>query len=76
MRSKLSRHLRLPPPARAGLFGAGHTALSAMPLEAEVGEFAAQERLGHDPPLDGRDEAVFLLHAAAEVEHSLLVQNR
>jgi hypothetical protein len=28
----------------------------------------------HDPTLDLRDEAVFLLHAAAEVEHALLVQ--
>ena len=28
----------------------------------------------HDPPLDPRDEAVFLLTAAAEVEHALMVQ--
>lgn len=28
----------------------------------------------HDPPLDPRDEAVFLLTAAAEIEHALMVQ--
>src|SRR5258707_10520428 len=28
----------------------------------------------HDPPLAPRDEAVFLLNIAAEVEHSLMVQ--
>src|SRR5215207_7993234 len=28
----------------------------------------------HDPPLEPRDEAVFLLTAAAEVEHALMVQ--
>lgn len=28
----------------------------------------------HDPPLQPRDEAVFLLTAAAEIEHALLVQ--
>ena len=28
----------------------------------------------HDPPLPVRDEAIFLLHTAAEIEHSLLVQ--
>jgi hypothetical protein len=28
----------------------------------------------HDPPLEPRDEAVFLLTAAAEIEHTLMVQ--
>lgn len=28
----------------------------------------------HDPPLAPRDEAVFLLTAAAEIEHALMVQ--
>ena len=28
----------------------------------------------HDPPLAPRDEAIFLLNIAAEVEHSLMVQ--
>jgi hypothetical protein len=30
--------------------------------------------VGHDPELSPRDEAVYLLHVAAEVEHALLVQ--
>lgn len=29
----------------------------------------------HDPPLAPRDEAVFLLTAAAEIEHALMVQS-
>ena len=28
----------------------------------------------HDTPLTGRDEAIFFLHIAAEIEHSLMVQ--
>src|SRR5215203_6007635 len=28
----------------------------------------------HDPPLSPRDEAVFLLHTAAEIEQALMVQ--
>src|SRR5438477_7366657 len=28
----------------------------------------------HDPPLPPRDEVIFLLHIAAEVEHALMVQ--
>jgi len=28
----------------------------------------------HDPPLAPRDEATFLLHIAAEIEHALMVQ--
>lgn len=28
----------------------------------------------HDPPLEPRDEAVFLLSAAAEIEHALMIQ--
>src|SRR5688572_29894549 len=31
-------------------------------------------RPAHDPPLCPRDEAVFLLTAAAEIEHALMVQ--
>jgi ferritin-like protein len=31
-------------------------------------------RVLHDPPLERRDEAVFLLTAAAEIEHALMVQ--
>src|SRR5436853_7829037 len=32
------------------------------------------ETPAHDPPLAPHDEAVFLLHVAAEVEHALMVQ--
>src|SRR5262245_7609664 len=35
---------------------------------------AAPPGISIDPTLSSRDEAVFLLHAAAEIEHSLLVQ--
>ncbi|HLM01072.1 MAG TPA: ferritin-like domain-containing protein [Pyrinomonadaceae bacterium] len=34
----------------------------------------APQSIGHDPELSAHDEAVFLLHTAAEVEHSLMVQ--
>ena len=42
-----------------------------------VAEFAAAAIGGaptHDPPLQPRDEATFLLTAAAEIEHALMVQ--
>lgn len=35
---------------------------------------AAEALPRHDPPLEARDEAVFLLTAAAEIEHALMVQ--
>jgi hypothetical protein len=35
---------------------------------------APPELPAHDPSLTPRDEAIFLLHTAAEIEHSLLVQ--
>lgn len=35
---------------------------------------AVPEMLGHDPLLAAHDEAVFLLHTAAEIEHALMVQ--
>jgi len=35
---------------------------------------AAVDSPQHDTPLTGRDEAIFLLHIAAEIEHSLMVQ--
>ena len=42
---------------------------------AEAAAIAADARKSmHDPPLEPRDEAVFLLTAAAEVEHALMVQ--
>lgn len=52
----------VPRPRRAG---------AGAVLETEVRAPAAAL---HDPPLEPRDEAVFLLSAAAEVEHALMVQ--
>jgi hypothetical protein len=37
-------------------------------------ESASAETPQHDTPLTGRDEAIFLLHIGAEIEHSLMVQ--
>src|SRR5438045_480047 len=42
----------------------------ASPLAGRI----EHEHPAHDPPLSLHDEAVFLLHVAAEVEHALLVQ--
>lgn len=55
------------PPAGGQLRGQ-----EAASLEA-VGLAAAQESM-HEPQLEPRDEAVFLLSAAAEIEHALMVQ--
>ena len=44
-------------------------ALAAAPATVAV----ADDNL-HDPPLEPRDEAIYLLHAAAEIEHALMVQ--
>lgn len=71
MSSRLSRLLRIAPsqelrPASFETF-----------LRAEEAEDLAAEQaqsIGHDPELSAHDEAVFLLHTAAEVEHSLMVQ--
>jgi hypothetical protein len=43
-------------------------------LAASLAEGAAAAPLVIDPPLAPRDEVIFLLHVAAEVEHALLVQ--
>lgn len=48
--------------------------LSVGTRTGEVAEAAAGTGPMHDPPLEPRDEAVFLLTAAAEIEHALLVQ--
>lgn len=45
------------------------TALAAAPSG-----IAAAALPAHDTPLTGRDEAIFLLQIAAEIEHSLMVQ--
>jgi hypothetical protein len=58
--SRRSRHLLF----RSLSTGAVHAALTATADAVPV----------HDPPLAPRDEAVFLLNIAAEVEHALMVQ--
>jgi hypothetical protein len=49
--------------------------LRAMAASGEVAPTeSAAEAPQHDTPLTGRDEAIFLLHIGAEIEHSLMVQ--
>lgn len=55
-----SKHLRWLPPGAGG--------------EGEEGGAASFDIPAHEPPLAPRDEAVFLLHTGAEIEHALLVQ--
>ncbi|HEY0071900.1 MAG TPA: ferritin-like protein [Chloroflexia bacterium] len=55
-----SKHLRWLPPGASGEGGEGGAASFDIPA--------------HEPPLAPRDEAVFLLHTGAEIEHALLVQ--
>lgn len=70
MTSRLSRYLRIEPER-----GPSPSAFASASLEAADFEtLAVRQELGHDPPLAARDEAVFLLHTAAEVEHALMVQ--
>jgi Ferritin-like len=69
MKSRLTRHLRIEPPS-----GTRFEAFSAGALKVADFDALAPSQLGHDPPLAARDEAVFLLHCAAEVEHALMVQ--
>ncbi|MGQ0717121.1 MAG: ferritin-like domain-containing protein [Pseudonocardiales bacterium] len=52
-------------PSRERLDDATETA--AVPVPAATGSL-------HDPPLEPRDEAIFLLTAATEIEHALMVQ--
>jgi hypothetical protein len=49
-------------------------AISGVPLPSSLARAMSGELPVHDPPLEPRDEAVFLLHTAAEIEHALLVQ--
>jgi hypothetical protein len=44
------------------------------PGAGREGEAASFDIPAHVPPLSPRDEAVFLLHTGAEIEHALLVQ--
>ncbi len=70
MKSRLSRHLRIQPVRRPPLEAFAARAVRTADFE----ELAASPLLQHDPPLAARDEAVFRLHSAAEVEHALMVQ--
>ncbi|QDV81766.1 ferritin-like domain-containing protein [Planctomycetes bacterium TBK1r] len=65
MATRRTRHLRFSRPASVDFM-----ALGAGPLAAA----AASRAIGHDPPLSDRDEFIFLLHTAAEIEHALMVQ--
>lgn len=49
---------------------AREVAVAAAPLTMEDG----QSTLEVVPPMSPRDEAIFLLHTAAEIEHALMVQ--
>jgi len=71
MKSKLSRRLRIAGQTRGSSVSAF---AAAAPKVEDFEALAASDLLGHDPPLATRDEAVFLLHTAAEVEHALMVQ--
>ena len=72
MRSRLSRLLRIAPYRELR-----PTSLAETHRARAFEDFTAAEELqsvGHDSELTAHDEAVFLLHTAAEVEHSLMVQ--
>jgi hypothetical protein len=59
----------------AGLGGGPPTGLGGLlPISAALRALLEGGLPVHDPPLAPRDEAVFLLHTAAEIEHALLVQ--
>src|SRR6266478_1764979 len=60
MESRRSRHLMFSSPSTRALFTSQTAKADAVPV--------------HDPPLSPRDDAVFLLNIAAEVEHALMVQ--
>jgi ferritin-like protein len=60
MKSQRSRHLMFRSLSTGALRVSQLAAADAVPV--------------HDPPLAPRDEAIFLLNIAAEVEHSLMVQ--
>lgn len=70
MSSRLSRLLSIESFAPASPLNAFVIA----PAELEVQETATERLMGHDPELSPREEAIFLLHTAAEVEHALLIQ--
>ena len=56
-----------------------HLSLPALPVREVMARTFAPVRehvspIGHHPRLTDRDETIFLLHIAAEIEHALLVQ--
>ena len=52
-----------------------HGELAVSPIETNASEQPSVfSLLAQDPPLASRDELIFLLHIAAEVEHALLVE--
>ena len=69
MRSRLTRLLRIASPREVF-----PTRFANDPQFREETGFTDAEAIGHDPELTARDDAVFLLHTAAEVEHALMVQ--
>ncbi len=76
MRSRLSRLLRIAP-SRELRSASLANSLRAETLEKSFVLPAAEtESVGHDAELTAHDEAVFLLHTAAEVEHDGAVSLR
>lgn len=71
MSSRLSRLLRIAPlqELRPTSFESFFRAEAVRDITAEE-----TESVGHDAELSAHDEVVFLLHTAAEVEHSLMAQ--
>src|SRR5215203_6094897 len=62
------RHLQWLPVRRA----APHFGMAAAAVEGAA--ITGESLPAHDPRLAPRDEATFLLHTAAEIEHALMVQ--
>ena len=70
MQSRLSRLLSIESIAPISPLNA----FAMEPAALKAQKIATQRFMGHDPELSPREEAIFLLHTAAEVEHALLVQ--
>lgn len=69
MKSRLSKHLRF---ISSQQEARRRFSAAAVPADAEA--LATTRLIEHDPKLAPRDEAIFLLHTAAEVEHALMIQ--
>lgn len=72
IRSRLSRLLRIAPSQE--LHPTDFTELQEALTPEEAAAAQADIAVGHDPELTARDEAIFLLHTAAEIEHALMIQ--